>query len=242
MVNKITSADISGTVQAAAKTNTVKTGNTQSFSDKLKNAVSKTDLDNIFDTAADKYGVDVNLLKAVAKAESGFRPDAVSSCGAEGIMQLMPSTAASLGVSNSFDPAQNIDGGAKYLSGLLNKYGSAKLALAAYNAGSGNVDKYGGVPPFKETQNYVNRVLSYAGQDMTAGSADIPVWGYGAGALQGTYGTGSSGTDPLYIGGTDFTTDDYKLFLSIFAQELKQNALSGAINNSNYSGYGSGIL
>jgi hypothetical protein len=226
--------------QAAAKSGTAKTENTQSFPEALKSAVSKTEnLDGIFSSAADKYGVDVNLLKAVAKAESGFRADAVSSCGAEGIMQLMPSTAASLGVSDSFDPAQNIDGGAKYLSGLLNKYGDAKLALAAYNAGSGNVDKYGGVPPFKETQNYVKRVLAYAGQDITAGSANIPSGDYGTGTLQSTYGTDSSGLDSLITGNTGFTNEDYKLFLSLFAQELKQNAISGLITDTDNQG---GIL
>lgn len=241
MINKINAAASSSTAQALSNAGTSKTENTASFSDTLKNAVSKTDLDDIFSTAANKYGVDVNLLKAVAKAESGFNANAVSSCGAEGIMQLMPSTAASLGVSNAFDPEQNIDGGAKYLSGLLNKYGSAKLAVAAYNAGSGSVDKYGGVPPYKETQNYVKRVLSYAGQDITAGNTNIPSGSYGTETLQNTYGTNSSGSDSLTVGNTDFTTDDYKLFLSIFAQELKQNAISGALNSSYYN-YSSGIL
>lgn len=120
------------------------------------------DLDDIFKEAASKYGVSENLLKAVAKAESGFNANAVSSAGAIGIMQLMPSTAASLGVTDPYDAAQNIMGGAKLLSRLLKKYnGDTSLALAAYNAGSGNVDKYGGIPPFKETQNYVSKVLAY---------------------------------------------------------------------------------
>lgn len=119
-------------------------------------------LKDIFKEAASKYGVSENLLKAVAKAESGFNAGAVSSAGAIGIMQLMPSTAASLGVTDPYDATQNIMGGAKLLSRLLKKYnGNTSLALAAYNAGSGNVDKYGGIPPFKETQNYVNKVLAY---------------------------------------------------------------------------------
>lgn len=146
-----------------------------SFASLLENAVNKsgaqksTDMNEIFNRAAEEYHVPVNLLKAVAKAESGFDPDAVSGCGAQGVMQLMPSTARSLGVQNAFDAEQNIMGGAKYLSWMLDRYdGNPKLALAAYNAGSGNVAKYGGVPPFKETQNYVNRVLNYAGMNTDA--------------------------------------------------------------------------
>lgn len=121
-----------------------------------------TDLYNIFEEAANTYGVSVNLLTSIARAESNFRTDAVSSAGAVGIMQLMPTTAASLGVTNSYDARENIMGGAKYISQLLSKYnGNTALALAAYNAGSGNVEKYGGIPPFTETQNYVQKVLSY---------------------------------------------------------------------------------
>lgn len=124
-------------------------------------------LDGIFEKAAKKYDISVNLLKAVGKAESNFNEKAVSRSGAQGIMQLMPATAASLGVKDSFDAEENIMGGAKYLSGLLKKYdGNTKLALAAYNAGSGNVAKYGGIPPFKETQNYVVKVMKYMNQDI----------------------------------------------------------------------------
>lgn len=123
---------------------------------------SSGNLDNIFKEAADKYNVSVSLLKSVAKAESDFNTNAVSSAGAIGIMQLMPSTAKSLGVTDPYDATQNIMGGAKLLSQLLSKYNNnTSLALAAYNAGSGNVDKYGGIPPFKETQNYVKKVLAY---------------------------------------------------------------------------------
>ena len=120
------------------------------------------DLDSIFKQAADTYGISENLLKAVAKAESNFQANATSGAGAMGIMQLMPSTAASLGVTNPYDAAQNIMGGAKYLSQLYNQYnGDVSLTLAAYNAGPGNVNQYGGIPPFTETQNYVNKVLGY---------------------------------------------------------------------------------
>ncbi len=127
-------------------------------------------MDSIFEEAAQRYGVPLTLLKAVAKAESNFNAGAVSSAGAQGVMQLMPSTAESLGVENPFDARSNIMGGAKYIAEKLNQYdGDIELALAAYNAGSGNVAKYGGVPPFSETRNYIKRIKEYMGSDLTTG-------------------------------------------------------------------------
>lgn len=128
-----------------------------------KSGVSKEVEDIIQRQAADQ-NMDPNLIKAVVQAESGFNPQAVSPVGAQGLMQLMPGTAQGLGVENSFNPVENVKGGTQYLKNLINKYQSVPLGLAAYNAGPGAVDKYGGIPPYKETQSYVKRVLNYQQQ------------------------------------------------------------------------------
>ena len=146
------------------------------FSDILRTSLSSgsVDLDAIFELAGQKYNLSPDLLKAVAKTESNFRPDVVSRAGAMGIMQLMPGTARGLGVTDAFDPYQNIMGGAKYLRQMLDRYnGDLELALAAYNAGPGNVKKYGGVPPFRETQNYIKKVTGLlGGGPITAGTIE----------------------------------------------------------------------
>ncbi len=116
----------------------------------------------IINSLAAEYGVDKSLVKAVIHAESGYNPNAISPKGASGLMQLMPKTARDLKVCNTFDPQDNIRGGVRYLRFLLDTFkGDIPLALAAYNAGLSKVSKYGGIPPYEETRNYVARVLSY---------------------------------------------------------------------------------
>ncbi|MDW8107332.1 MAG: lytic transglycosylase domain-containing protein [Armatimonadota bacterium] len=114
---------------------------------------------SLVEPVALRYGVDPELVLRIIQAESGGDPNAVSPKGAIGLMQLMPETARALGVADPFDPAQNIEGGVRYLSHLIRRFGDLRLALAAYNAGPGNVERYGGVPPFPETIRYLRKVL-----------------------------------------------------------------------------------
>jgi soluble lytic murein transglycosylase-like protein len=128
-------------------------------------STSSGNFESIIQQASKKYGVDADLVKAVIQNESAYDPTAISSAGAMGLMQLMPATAANLGVEDPMNPSDNIDGGVKLLRELLNQFGgNLTNTVAAYNAGAGAVQQYGGVPPYQETQTYVNRVLSTYGK------------------------------------------------------------------------------
>ena len=130
----------------------------------LNRAFTQQDIDTAIDEAAARHHVDPSLVRSVVKVESNFNPNAVSRKGAMGLMQLMPSTARSLNVSNPFDPQQNVDAGVRHLRRLLDSYnGDVRLSLAAYNAGSGAVARSAGVPHFRETQNYVRRITNMYG-------------------------------------------------------------------------------
>ena len=124
-------------------------------------APQRDDYDALIQTIAADYGIPPALVKAVIAAESAFNPLAVSHAGAQGLMQLMPATAAAVGVSDSLVPEQNVRGGVTYLRLMIERYGDLARALAAYNAGPAAVDRYGGIPPYRETKDYVARVLSY---------------------------------------------------------------------------------
>lgn len=135
-----------------------------SKNERIRSAVSQ---------ASQAHNVDPHLVYAVIKQESGFQECARSHCGAEGLMQLMPETARNLGVTNSYDIEQNIDGGVRYLRQMLDQFGgNPKLALAAYNAGPGAVQKYGGIPPYDETQNYVKSIMAH--YQALSGGAPLP--------------------------------------------------------------------
>jgi hypothetical protein len=145
---------------AASEVNTYLDGRGQSHQT-LNRAFTAQDIDAAIDQAAARHNVDPSLVRSVVKVESNFNPNAVSRKGAMGLMQLMPSTARSLNVSNPFDPQQNVDAGVRHLRRLLDSYGGdVRLSLAAYNAGSGAVARSAGVPRFRETQNYVRRITN----------------------------------------------------------------------------------
>lgn len=202
-------------------------------------------LDEIFKEAANKYNVSEDMLKAIAYHESRYQTDATSYAGAQGIMQLMPSTAKALGVDNAYDPYQSIMGAAKLLKQLSNMYdGNESLMLAAYNAGSGNVEKYGGIPPFKETQNYVAKVLNtmksgttvtnnsayIINDDGTSSATNAPYSAFGSQPTVGNILSGITGsdlteaTDSFYRDSNlddIFSYSDYELLMTYFQNMLE---------------------
>lgn len=120
---------------------------------------TNSEIQNIINETSAKYGIDSSIIYSVIKAESNFNQFAISKAGAMGLMQLMPETAKQLNITNPFDASQNIDGGVRYLKGLLDTYKNLSLALSAYNAGPSAVNKYNGIPPYEETKNYVSKIL-----------------------------------------------------------------------------------
>ena len=236
--------DAGAAVAAAAAESTVnKTGT--DFSDYIGFAGKSYGdyLDQIFQEASDTYHVSKDLLKAMAKAESNFKADITSHAGAMGIMQLMPSTAASLGVTDAFDPEQNIMGGAKYISQLLERYnGNLSYAVAAYNAGSGNVNKYGGIPPFKETQNYVARVLQYMEEGVTIPDSTASAsTGTPAGQTSASAGQNASLNQLINNSGNTlqdmmsryFDYDDYLEFLQLFTRIIYEKITGTTVGTDN---------
>lgn len=128
---------------------------------RTNNLTNRTQIDELIKEYSQKYGLDSDFVKAVVKQESGFNEKATSKCGAMGLMQLMPGTAKALNVNDPYNARDNIEGGVKYLKGLMDRFGGdMKLALAAYNAGPNAVKKYNGIPPYNETQNYVKNIMS----------------------------------------------------------------------------------
>ena len=198
-------------------------------------------LDAIFGEAASRYSVSKDLLLSVAKAESEFNVNATSKSGAMGLMQLMPDTAKYLGVDDPYDPEENVFGGAKLLSELLNKYdGNISYALAAYNAGSGNVDKYGGIPPFEETQNYVEKILGYLRNGVSlpeglekAGDIDKMIKKAATNTLDGD---GDGQLSVREILSRVFSYDEYIDFMRIFLENVTSNLQDMLLNTTDDAG------
>jgi len=154
--------DFSAILQQQTNALNINSGVADVLTDNSSVSPDRSYIESVIDEICLKYNVDPNLIRSVIKAESNFDPRAVSSAGAMGLMQLMPSAAAGMGVTNPYDIVQNIDAGVRIIKGNLDSYnGNLALALAAYNAGAGAVQKYGGVPPYTETQNYIAKINNY---------------------------------------------------------------------------------
>jgi len=160
--SQVPAGDFAAALQAATAADT--SSPTAAQSESVAGAAGAGgEYDSVIEQAAERYGIDPAVLHGLIQQESGFDPNAQSSAGASGLTQLMPGTASSMGVANPLNPTESIEGGARYLSQLMSQFGgNTEDALAAYNAGPGAVQQYGGIPPYAETQSYVSKVLGYA--------------------------------------------------------------------------------
>ena len=217
--------------QSAINAKTQSTAGT-SFASVLQNVQKQKSMpagaakyDAIFEEASRTYGVSKSLLIAVAKAESNFNPNDVSHAGASGIMQLMPGTAKSLGVKNVFDPYENIMGGAKLLRDNIKSFGSVPLALAAYNAGPGAVKKYNGVPPYKETQNYVKKIMA----DLGDSAYNVKSNYFGQGTTVNSYNSSASSLSANGISALSGSSNN--LFAGLGLSRNQNLLLSGVLQS-----------
>lgn len=237
--------------QSVSETTTNFDGMLRTETDKLNQASVTTNLDSIFKEAANKYGVSERLLKAIAYTESGFQANATSSSGAMGIMQLMPSTASAYGVSDPYDAYQNIMGGAAVLKDLLNMFqGNQSLAIAGYNAGCGNVKKYGGVPPFTETQNYVAKVTSLmqTGVSVPANTVTVnPSANTSSNTQTATSGNSNTTNDTTVSAETakknaEILAEIKEIISAISSLTTNQNSYTNTLNGTSSSDFSAGSL
>ena len=214
-LNQVTSTDTSGYIQ-----NSSTSSDSVSFEDSFKKEYT---LDELFNMASEKYNVPKQLLVAVTKAESDFTVDATSYCDARGLMQIMPSAAEFLGVEDRYDPMQNIFGGAKYYSYLLDRYdGNLDLAIAGYGAGIGNVKKYGGVPPFCE--NYIKKIHRYIENGVTVPDKTVSVNTLSSATVLDPNDRGAFKED-LIVDGVNLTQSEYNK-----SAAMQYNGISTATN------------
>ena len=237
--------------QSVSETTPNFVGMLRTETDKLNQASVTTNLDSIFKEAADKYGVSERLLKAIAYTESDFQADVTSSSGAMGIMQLMPSTASAYGVSDPYDAYQNIMGGAAVLKDLLNMFqGNQSLAIAGYNAGCGNVKKYGGVPPFTETQNYVAKVTSLmqTGVSVPANTVTVtPSANTASNTQTATSGNSNTTNDTTVSAETakknaEILAEIKEIISAISSLTTNQNSYTNTLNGTSSSDFSAGSL
>jgi len=240
-VQKFTGADFRNILAETAKGGS--TGEVNSIRSGAALPKRALQYEAIFDEASRTYGVSKSLLLAVAKQESNYDPNSVSHAGAQGIMQLMPGTAKTLGVKNAFDPYENIMGGAKLLRDNIRAFGSVPLALAAYNAGPGAVKKYGGVPPYKETQDYVKKIMADLG-NKSYSTSNYRYKGLGENNAYGSaLGSEKNGAG-LY--GDAFSPDNSSLLSllgssgnnSLLLSGMLQSLLTGALLKGKQKDYG----